>query len=186
MLAAAVGCLVQLHRLAPEVSPVRDAVSDDGAGPDAWWYRAQVVLIGLGALAIWRGLRSAGLDGDGNIWLVVFALARVAIAGFPVDLPGVPRTRTGTVHNLLAAAAFASIALAAGELSGWLTDRPDWAFDGPWYRWAGGCVAVIAGALAVTFVVPALRRRVFGLVERCWYAAAILWLTLTAAGLRLR
>lgn len=52
MLAAAVGCLVQLHRLAPEVSPVRDAVSDDGAGPDAWWYRAQVVLIGLGALAI--------------------------------------------------------------------------------------------------------------------------------------
>ena len=35
---------------------------------------------------------------------------------------------------------------------------PAWAFDGAWYRWSGGSVAVVAVALAVVWVVPALRR----------------------------
>lgn len=49
--------------------------------------------------------------------------------------------------------------------------------------WSGLVVAVIAVALAVTWLVPALRGAGFGLVERCWYAATILWLALTAIGL---
>ena len=143
----------------------------------------QVALLGLGTIAIWIGLRLADLDGEGSVWLVVFAVSRVLIAGFPVDLPGAQRTNTGVVHNVLAAAAFTSSAVAASTLSGWLTDTPAWAFDGAWYRWSGGFVAVVAVALAVVWVVPALRRGVFGLVERFWYAATIAWLAVTATGL---
>ncbi len=184
-LAAAVVCLVQLHRLAPEVLPVRDPVSNYGAGEHASWYRVQVVLVGLGSLAIWFGLRSAGLDGDGSLWMVVFALSRVLIAGFPVDLPGEQRTQAGTIHNVLALAAFASIAVTTSTLGGWLADTPAWPFDGAWYRWSGTLVAVIAVMLAVVWIVPALRRSIFGLAERCWYVAMIAWLALTASGLLL-
>ena len=182
-LAGGVGCLLQLHRRAPEVSAVRDAVSDYGAGPHEGWYRAQVTLLGLAAIAIWVGLRSAELDGDGSVWLLVFAVSRVLIARFPVDLPGAQRTRTGRIHNLLAATAFTSIAIASSTLSGWLTDTPAWAFNASWYRWSGLGVAVIAVALAVIWLVPALRGAAFGLVERCWYVATILWLAITAVGL---
>ncbi len=182
-LAGAVGCLLHLHRRAPEVSPVHDAVSDYGAGPHAGWYRAQVTLVALAAITIWVGLRSAELDGDGSVWLLVFAVSRVLIARFPVDLPGAQRTRTGRIHNLLAATAFTSIAIASSTLSGWLTDTPAWAFNASWYRWSGLGVAVIAVALAVIWLVPALRGAAFGLVERCWYVATILWLAITAVGL---
>ena len=185
-LAAAVGCLIRLHRLAPEVAPVRDAVSDYGAGPHASWYRAQVVLVGLAAAGIAIGVRSAGLVADGVVWLYVFAASRILIAGFPVDLPGSERTGTGVIHNLLAATAFASIAVAASTLSGDLIDDPAWSFDGAWYGWVGTLVLVAAVALAVTWVVPSLRRSVFGLIERCWYAATIAWLGLSAIGLLLR
>ena len=70
-LGAAVVCLIQLHRLEPDVAPVHDPVSDYGAGPHANWYRAQVILVGLATAALWFGLRSADLDGDGSAWLVV-------------------------------------------------------------------------------------------------------------------
>lgn len=184
-LAAAIGCLIQLHRLAPEVAPVRDAVSDYGAGPHASWYRAQVVLVGLAAAAIAIGMRSAGLEPDGVVWLYVFAASRILIAGFPVDLPGSKRTNTGVVHNLLAATAFASIAVAASTISGDLIEDPAWDLGGGWYAWLGTIVMITAVALAVAWVAPSLRRSVFGVIERCWYAAMIIWLVLSAIGLLL-
>lgn len=184
-LAAAIGALVRLHRVAPEVAPVRDAVSDYGAGRHASWYRAQVLLVGFAATAIALGVRSAGLEADGVVWLYVFAASRILIAGFPVDLPGSERTITGVVHNLLAATAFASIAVAASTVSTDLSDEPAANFDGPLYGWMGTLTVVAAVALAVVWVLPSLRRAVFGLVERVWYAATIAWLGLTAIRLLL-
>lgn len=181
--AVASGCLIQLHRVAPEVDPLRDAVSEYGAGPHASWYRAQVLLVGLGAAATASGMHSAGLAADGSSWLYVFAASRILIAGFPVDLPGSETTRTGVVHNLLAAIAFASIAVAASSLGGDLVADPTWSFDSAWYGWLGTIVTVSAVALAVVWVLPSLRRSVFGLVERCWYAATLAWLGLTGIGL---
>jgi hypothetical protein len=182
-LATATGCLTQLHRLAPEVAPIRDAVSDYGAGPHASWYRAQVVLLGLSAAAVAAGLGTAGFESGGVVWLYVFAASRILIAGFPVDLPGSERTSTGVIHNLLATTAFASIAVAASTLSGDLIDDLAWSLDGAWYGWAGTLVVVAAVALAVAWVVPTLRRSVFGAVERCWYAVTIAWLGVSAIGL---
>ena len=184
-LATAVTCLVRLHQLAPEVAPARDAVSDYGAGPHAGWYRTQVVSVGLAAAAIGLGLRAAGLGAGGVVWLYLFAAARVLIAGFPVDLPGSERTRTGVAHNLLATTAFASIAVAASTISADLVGDPTWRFDGSWFQWLGSLVVLAAVALAAAWVVPGLRRSAFGAVERCWYAATIAWLGLSAIGLLL-
>jgi len=179
-LVAAVACLVQLHRVAPDVAPLHDPVSDYGAGPHAAWYRAQVVLVGLASVAIWVGLRSADLDGDGSTWLLVFAVSRVLIAGFPTDLPGAERTSTGIIHNLLAATAFASIAIAANRLGGGLADSPSWVFAGSWFGWLGALVAITAVALAVAWLAPCILRTYFGLVVRCLYAAMFAWLVATA------
>ena len=44
-------------------------------------------------------------------------------------------------------------------------------------------VAIIAGALAVTWLLPTLRQSVFGLVERCWYGAMLIWLVASSIGL---
>lgn len=184
-LVAAAGCLVQLHRIAPEVVPVRDAVSDYGAGLHASWYRAQVVLVGLAAAAVAAGLTSLDLRPGGVGWLYVFAASRILIAGFPVDLPGAERTTTGAVHNVLATVAFASIAVAASTIASDLVGDPAWSLDGTWYRWTGTVVVVAAVALGIAWVAPGLRRSLFGFVERCWYVAAIGWLGLTAIGLLL-
>ncbi|NLH68543.1 MAG: DUF998 domain-containing protein, partial [Candidatus Microthrix parvicella] len=151
-LAAAVAGLVQLHRVAPDVAPMHDPVSDYGAGPHAAWYRAQVILVGLASVAIWFGLRSADLDGDDSTWLLVFAISRLAIAGFATDLPGAERTSTGIIHNLLAATAFGSIAIAASRLGGGLADSPSWVFAGSWFGWLGalGAITAVAPAAAAT------------------------------------
>mgnify|MGYP003472594785 CR=1 FL=1 len=184
-LAVAVVSLVQLHLPAPGVLPLSDPVSDYGTGPYANKYRVQVVFTGGAAAAIWAGLLSADLDGNGSAWLLVFALSRVLISAFPVDLPGAQRTTTGTTHNLLAATAFASIAIAAGTLGGRLATTPAWTFDSAWYRWLGILVTVFAVALGITWGVPSLRRTRFGLIERCWYGAIIAWLASPATGLLL-
>ena len=118
-------------------------------------------------------------------WLYVFAASRILIAGFPVDLPGSERTITGVVHNLLAATAFASIAVAASTVSTDLRDQPAASFDGPLYGWMGTLTVVAAVALGLVWVLPSLRRTVFGLVDAARYAATIAWLGLTAIGLLL-
>lgn len=182
-LAMAMGCLVRLHRLAPEVSPIRDAVSDYGAGPHAVWYRAQVVLVGSATIATWGGLLAASFDGDGTAWLLVFAISRISISAFPVDLSEAEPTPRGRIHTVLAATAFASIAIAATTVGRTLLDQPGWAFHAWWYRASGTLVAATAIALALTWLVPRVRHAAFGAVERCWYAAMLLWLTLTALGL---
>lgn len=113
----------------------------------------------------------------------MFAISRLAIAGFATDLPGAERTSTGIIHNLLAATAFGSIAIAASRLGGGLADSPSWVFAGSWFGWLGALVAITAVALAVAWLAPCILRTYFGLVERCWYAAMLAWLLATAVGL---
>lgn len=184
LLIGAAACLVHLHRVADGVDPLADAVSDYGAGEHAAWYRAQVSLVGIAALCVASGLSAAALDAAGLWWLVAFGASRICIAWFPVDLPGRTRTRTGRIHNLLAATAFASIAVAASGLGRVLDDISGWGVA-DWLRPLGTFVAAISVALGVTWLLPTLRRSFFGLVERCWYAAMLLWLVLASVGLAL-
>ena len=182
-LAVGIGALVVLHVVPTGLSPVRDAVSDYGAGRYAWGYRTLVVAIGAAAAAEAVGFSTDGSAGTaGIVWLAVYAVSRVAIAWTPTDLPGAPRTPTGRLHALLAITAFTAIAVATSTIPGDLPGGP------PWGDWAdllgtlGTLVVVTAVGTAVTIVVPPFRR-VFGLVERLLYVTSLAWLLVAAVAL---
>ena len=171
--AVAGALLLRLHALPTGLDPVRDAVSDYGTTGFHAYYRAMVVLLGLGAALLAVGL-GRNTDADSLIWLWLFAGSRMAIAGFMTDRDPPPFTTEGRIHWLLAAVAFTSIALAGSDI--------DW--DGAPGALAplGTAVAVAAIATLGTRIIRPLRR-VFGLVERLLYCAFLAWLVVAGAGL---
>jgi hypothetical protein len=176
--------LVWVDLLPTGQRPVRDAVSDYGAGTYRLFYSVVVVSLGLGAVLLLVALgRATDVASGGLIWLGVYAVSRIAIAFFPTDLEGRPVTATGRVHLALAAAAFTAVAFAAADLTPNLMDEPGW--DGVSgligaLRWA---IVITAVGTLLTRVVLPLRQRVFGLVERLLYASSIAWLAVVAVEL---
>src|SRR5881275_148325 len=84
--------LIRLHTLGTGVDPRRDAVSDYGTTPFHLYYRAMVVLLGLGAACLALALhRSGDVRTSGLVWLWIFAAARILIAGFMTVRPGAGR-----------------------------------------------------------------------------------------------
>ena len=180
---AATGALVRLHTLATGRRPVRDAVSDYGAGRHRGFYRAMVVALGAGALLLAGGLaRATDVATGGLVWLAVYGVARIAIAFYPTDLPGAPATVTGRIHLALAAAAFTSIAFAAAKVGGDLAGEPGWHGIGTVLQLLGIVVAACAAATLAAAVAPRARRA-FGAVERALYATSMAWLLVTAVAL---
>lgn len=154
--------LVGVHLRPTGYDPLRNAVSDYGVGEHRRWYRAQTALAALAAVFLLVALASGS---DAPWWLLAllaaFAVARFAIPSFPTDLDRTHPTGTGRVHLLLAAVAFASIAVAAGNTPNHLAPHA--------LRWA-----VVATSIA-TWLAIRLRLGLFGLVERLFYAAMITW-----------
>ncbi len=180
--AVAAAAHVRVHLLPTGRNPVRDAVSDYGAGPYRAWYRTTVVGLAIASGSLTVAFARDGGPGAGSLAaLAVFAAARLAIAWFPVDLPGEPATPTGRVHNLLAVAAFASIAVAASAIPDGLTAAA-WSNRANSLNLVGAVVMWVAIATAVFFLVEPLRRW-FGLVERALYWATFVWLALAAVDL---
>jgi hypothetical protein len=131
------------------------------------------VLLGAGAGCLAIALHSNGdVSRSGRIWLWVFALSRIAIAGFMTVRPGRRVTLESRVHLVLAAAAFTSIAFAAPTISGDLELAQPLAT----------LVIVTAVATLVARAVPRLAA-VFGAVERALYAASLSWLVVVAISL---
>jgi Protein of unknown function (DUF998) len=180
--AVAVVAHVRLHLLPTGRRPLRDAVSDYGAGPYRAWYRTTVIGLAIASASLTVAFARAGGPGAGPlIALGTFGVSRLAIVWFPVDLPGEPATSTGRVHNVLAVVAFASIAVAASSIPDGLTSQA-WSGKSGGLNAVGAVVMWVAVATAVFFVVPPLRRW-FGLVERALYWATFAWLALAAADL---
>lgn len=172
MLASAL-ILVRLHTLPTGLSPMRDAVSDYGATRFHLYYRAMVALLGAGAGFLALALHGNNDVGRGGIvWLWVFALSRIAIAGFMTVRPGRRVTTAARIHLVLAAAAFISIALAAPAISSDLELAQPLAT----------LVVVTAVATLVARAVPRLAER-FGAIERGLYAAFLSWLVVVAVSL---
>src|SRR4051794_22657506 len=170
--------LVRLHFVRTRLDPVRDAVSDYGVGEYHRHYQALVVLLGVGGALLTAGLARAGEAGNvGLAWLATYSASRIAIAGFMTDLPGRRVTGEGRIHAFLAAVAFTSIAFASSNITAALSDETGWEghIHGVLHLFAR-LVAVTAIATLVAYLVPALRARVFGVVERCLYAASFAWL----------
>ncbi len=172
---AAAAIVAWLHVGPSDYDVVRHGVSAHGVGRRAPWYRAQVVITGAGALLLLAALiRGTSVSPVGLAFLVAYALSRVAIARYPTDLEGQPLTRTGTIHALLAAVSFASLAAAAPLIGMSLTAADVGGHD----------TAILALSVAVTVaglatfgagLLPRLRAG-FGLIERAFYATSLGWL----------
>lgn len=175
---AAVLVLVRAHFLPTGYDPVRDAVSDYGVGAYHRYYRAMVVLLGLGAALLVVALaRDTEADNLGLAFLGAYAAARLGIASFMTDLPGTPVTQAGRVHIVLAAVAFTAIAFGATDVTGAIDGSPGWSGDvASALRFEARAVALTAVLTLVCFLVPLARERVFGLVERLLYVASVAWL----------
>jgi hypothetical protein len=166
---ACAAALVRVHLLPTGYDPVRDAVSHYGVGAYARYYRWQTAASAYAALLVAAALarETHPVPQLPVFLLLVFAAARLAIPSFPTDLDRSRPTFAGRVHLLLAAAAFASIAWCAGALP----DRVDWLH---------GVLAALGWLVIVTAagsgIALLLRIPFFGLVERLFYAAMLVWL----------
>jgi hypothetical protein len=177
LVAASGVILIALHVMPTGLDPIRYAVSDYGWTSYHLGYRTMVVLQGTGAIVIAVGLGQE-TDAIDLFWLYLFGVARLLVSGFMTDRePEGLRslTRTGRIHMLLAGTAFAAIAVAAAHID-W-TGRPS--VLGP----LGWAVTVTAIATGTALVLPPLRRAALGLIERTFYAAAIIWLIVVAASI---
>jgi hypothetical protein len=157
--------------------PARDAVSDYGASSHRLFYWVLVVSLGIGAVLLLLALgRGTDVASGGLIWLGVYAVARVAIAFFPIDLEGAAVTPRGRAHVALAAAAFTAVAFAAYDLTPALQDEPGWGGAADLIGALRTAVVVTAVGTLVARVVLPVRKVAFGAVERLLYAASIAWL----------
>lgn len=177
ILALLVGVVVSLvlaHILDRGVNPVRDAISDYGAREYKILYRLAAFWLGT------AGLLMAVMLGDALfpkptaviLFVLIFAAVRWAIILFPVDLPDEEDTGSGRSHLVLAGIAFASISFAQGNFTLAIRDDPFWDPSFTLVRAVG--FAVISLAIATGMTRFAFER-VFGLVERLFYAAMITW-----------
>ena len=170
--------LVLLHVLPTGYSPVRDAVSDYAIGRYRavfWTFAASGAVSGL-ALAIALAQSHPSKPTLTIAMLVLSAAARVLIPIFPTDQGGSRfQTRKGTIHMLLAVAIFASIAVAASNLGPTLGRETAWRsvkglVDG-WLPWV---ITITASLTGIAIIGPQLKR-IFGLLERSYYASSIAW-----------
>ncbi len=115
----AIAALVVLHVLPTGLSPARHPVSQYGITRYRQGYRVLTLALGVAGLAsavvvaqTYPPSRRATIVG----LLVVFGVCRLLISWWPMDAPGEPRSRHGTIHVVLALGGFLSATLAAGRM----------------------------------------------------------------------
>ena len=177
-MAVSTGALLLLHVLPTGYNPIRDAVSDYAIGKYRaifWTFVIAGAVSGL-ALAIALARSHPSKPMLTVAMLLLSAAARVLIPIFPTDQDGSRfQTPKGTVHMVLAVAIFASIAVAASNLGGTLGHEPAWhAVKGLIDGWLPWVITITAIATGVAMIGPRLKR-IFGLIERSYYASSITW-----------
>jgi hypothetical protein len=175
--------VLALHMVRSDVDLLTDGVSAYALGPFGYLYRAQVVASGLAALLLTLALLESGLaSGVAVALLALFGLSRILIARYPTD----PRGTTvlsppGRLHVILASIAFVTIAVAAPTITGSLATGPGWAGPATALTALGWATTIFALGTFASATTPSTQR-VFGLVERGAYVAALAWLMVAAAG----
>lgn len=179
LVALAFGALVCLHVIDRGVDPVSMAVSDYGAREHAWFYRVAAIWLGLAGLLAAVLLADAVFPKPSLVifCLLIFAATRWAITIFPTDIEGEQPTPVGRAHLVLAIAAFATIAVAAGQFAVVARDDPFWSPH-------SGLLGLLGWALPVVAVLMGLSRRffaqAFGAIERAYYLLIFGWLAAIA------
>lgn len=179
--------MLALHALPTGRSPLADALSHYATGTQSRIAHLSSVssIVGIASLtaALLAGVGSPPLASTGLIALAVMAATRLGTRVFPLDPPGKRLTPAGYVHWALAVVNFVASVAALRSLTRDLIALPGW-------ETAGSALAVLArlcepllALVAVTFLLPPLRRRVFGVAERLFVWDVTGWLLIAAVAL---
>ena len=177
-LAAAVLDLVILalfHVVQPEVDALRHATSNYVHGTLGVLSPVAAAAVGVGALTLaLAALRTAprGVRPRvGVVFLVIFGLAKLSQAFFPIDAEGAS-TSTGEMHNVLGNLAFFTLPFAVALLTPLLapagTSR-GWVLAVTWLP-----------VIATVLVLAGEPLGVFGLLQRLYLVIAALWAAVVA------
>jgi hypothetical protein len=173
-----IGCLIVLHLVPSGLHPMRDPVSLYGTTRYSVLYRVQAIASGICALCLLLALteQHIPLPSLGLLMLACYGIARIAIAAFMMDAHG-KRTLTGSIHILLAAVAFTTIAVAVGMDTASLLLSPLWNGLSVFLSLAEYLTIISALLFLLVSLLPVLRPFT-GLIERGIYLGALCWLAL--------
>jgi len=176
--------LALLHWKRPELSVVRNAVSEYGTGSTATLFRLNATIGSIAALLLAVGFylspdiaRSTSIA----LFLVLMIVARTGVSIWPTDAEGHPVTASGRIHLLFAIVSFTFTYMAVTRIADVLPAVDHWpGFQTSWspFRW------LVSASLAAT-VATMLRplRAWFGLAERAFliltplfFLTAALWM----------
>lgn len=185
--ACALAAMIVLHALPTGLSPVRNPVSQYGITRYHQGYRVLTVALGVAGLAAAAAVATAYPPQRRSTivtLLVVFGLCRLAISWWPMDTPGQPRSRHGTVHVALAVGAFLTVTAAADKMRQTVAQAAQAfgagygaALDAAFWLLVIGLVGLVVTRRIDT------RHRYFGAAERLIYIGAYLLLIATGISL---
>ncbi len=175
-IAISTGCLVYLHFLPTGLHPLRNAVSEYGAGRFHFWYQAmcvnQAIAAFLAAAALATRVTPAPFATD--MALIVLGLARLVISQAPVVVVHGKRTTASGIHLLMAGLIFGSAVVASTSFDRAIAGHADWASVLSALHLFKHAIAFFALLTLLAVVVPRGLRYV-GTVERLLYASIIGW-----------
>jgi hypothetical protein len=180
-IAISTGCLVYLHLLPTGLHPLRNTVSEYGAGRFRFWYQAmcvnQAIAAFLTVAALATKVTPAPLEADAA--LVVLGLARLVISQAPVIVVRGKSTTTSRTHILMALLIFGSAVVASASFDRAIASNADWtSVLSPLHLFKYG-IALFA---LLTFLAVAAPRALsyVGTVERLLYLSIIGWFVTVA------
>lgn len=175
---------VALHVMRSDYNIVEHAVSDYAVGRTSkvsaymTWYTAGVWLTLLLALLV----GPAPQPSTSTIaQLVALVVIFVVLPFLPTDLEGQRRTATGTLHYVAATAWFALSYSLTGNFSRMLADAGTATIALTALRW----IALVSLVALCIGLIPALRKRLFGIAERIFLLAITVFYLLAAVLLML-
>lgn len=180
----ALASLMVLHVLPTGLSPVHNAVSQYGITRYRLGYRVATISLGIAGAAAAAGIANQ-LRGPTTLpvgLLACFALARLVISWFPMDLPGSDQTSSGRAHMTIALVTFAAIVLASFRLSSLLAGSGQWQAISEAVHVLSYYLLAMAIAMVLCRNSPNLRRN-FGAIERGFYLGIFVALALVGAAL---
>ncbi len=173
-------CLLALHGLRPDYTPVDHMISDYAVGRFGMVMTVAFVCLSLGCLSLAVGLWQAGpksiLTRIGCGLLIVTGVGLLVTATFPTDIEGAPDTQHGMIHTLSFQVNIISIMLSAIFTSLGFDKAPEWRSLRP-------AAMILAALLLAAFVIQILtlhRGAPYGIANRVFVAVILIWLlTLT-------
>jgi hypothetical protein len=172
-----------LHFLRPDVNPVLEPMSNYAVGPYSFLFTAADIGSGLAALALILGLY-LGIAPPGRSYVGLFLVGLYGVstllAGiFPIDVGG-ETTTVGTIHNIVGNILFFGFPIAVILLSLGMGKDERWrSFRRP--------ALALAGVVVLTVILTMVGFNIgigFGVTQRLFNVAAMLWMLVVALHLR--